>query len=136
MWSDRFYYFNIYKDEYLSSNWDTKELRDFINEIPELKQVDEYEFKNNLPFPFTQLLLLNAKTIKSWTESDINSKHSNLITIVCGKGKNVDFEELKRVFIQIASFLNWKLVEEETDNGIENFVIWEPENKTNAQQGV
>ena len=136
MWSDRYYYLNIYKDENLSSNRDTKELRDFIVRIPELKQVSKYEFKNIEPFPFTQLLLLNASSIDNWSDSDTNSKHTNLITIVCGKGENVDYGELKRVFIQIASFLNWKLVDEETDDGIEYFTIWEPRNNTNAQQNV
>lgn len=125
---------NIYKDENLSSNCDTKELREFINGIPELKQVNMYEFKNIEPFPFAQLLLLKARSIDNWSGSDTNSKHSNLITVVCGKGEHSYYEEIKKVFIQVASFLNWKFVYEETDDGIENFAIWEPKNKTNAQQ--
>lgn len=126
MWSDRYYYLNIYKDENLSANWDTKELREFLGGIPELIQVGKYEFKNSEPFPFTQLLLLKVRNKDNWTGSDTNSIHSNLITIVCGKGEHIDYEAIKRVFIQIASFLNSKLVDEETDDGIENFTIWEP----------
>lgn len=134
MWSDRYYYLKIYKDESLSSDSDTKELRDFIAGIPELVQTDKFEFKNKEPFPFTRLLILKAKNPDNWTEKDTNSKRTNLITIVCGKGEHVDFTEMQKVFIKIATFLNWKLVDEETDDGIENYTIWKPENKTTAQQ--
>ncbi len=134
MWSDKYYYLNIYKDENLNSTCSTKELRDFLVNIPELKQVNEYEFKNGKSFPFTQLLILKAKSVDNWSNLDTNPRVSNLVTIVSQKGENVDYEELKRVFIEIASFLNWKLVDEETDDGIENFMIWEPKNKTNTQK--
>lgn len=127
MWSDRYYYLNIYKDEDLSSVFDTKELRDFINRIPELSLVNNYEFKNTEAFHFTQLLLLYANSIDNWTGSDTHPKKTNLITIVCRKGEQVDFNELKRVFIPIASFLQWTFVDEETDDGIENYTIWKPE---------
>lgn len=127
MWSDRYYYLNIYKDKNLSSNWDTKDLREYINSIPELRQENKYEFKNTEAFPFTQLLLLNATSVDNWTGSETHPKKTNLITIVCGKGVHVDFNELKKVFIQIASFLKWKLVDEETDDGLENYTIWEPD---------
>ena len=36
------------------------------------------------------------------------------------------FEHVKTVFIKIAAFLNWTLVEEETDDGLENYKIWHP----------
>lgn len=61
---------------------------------------------------------------------------TNLITIVCSKGEQIDFKELKRVFYSNCLILNWKLVDEETDDGIENFTIWEPRNTTNAQHGI
>lgn len=134
MWSNKYYYLNIYKDESLSSDSDTKELRDFINGIPELMQTDKFGFKNKEPFPFTQLLLLKAKHPNNWTENDTDFRRTNLIAIVCAKGEHVDFKEMQKVFIKIATFLNWKLVDEETDDGIENYTIWESENKTNAQQ--
>lgn len=129
MWSDRYYYLNIYKDENLSSTFDTQELREFIQKIPELKQVNNYEFRNIASFPFTQLLLLNAKSLDHWTGSDTHQKKTNLITIVCGKSEQIDFNAMKRVFIRIAAFLKWNLVDEETDDGIENYSLWKPEEK-------
>lgn len=93
MWSDKYYYLNIYKDENLSSTCSTKELRDFLVNIPELKQVNEYEFKNSKSFPFTQLLILKATSVDNWSNLDINPKVSNLVTIVSQKGVNVDYEE-------------------------------------------
>ena len=126
MWSDKYFYLNIYKDKNLSSNWDTRELRAYINGIPELRQANKYEFENIEAFPFTQLLLMNANSLDTWTDSDNHPQKTNLITIVCGKGELVDFNKLKNVFIQIASFLQWKLVDEETDDGLEHYTIWEP----------
>jgi hypothetical protein len=49
-----------------------------------------------------------------------------MISIVCSKGDEIEFETLKAVFIRIAIFLNWKLVEEETDDGIDDNILWEP----------
>jgi len=127
MWSDKYYYLNLYKNEELSFVYDTKELRDFINRIPELYSVNNYEFTNTESFPFTQLLLLNVESLNNWTKSETHPEKTNLITIVCGKGEQIDFNELKGVFIKIASYLKWNLVEEETDEGIENYIIWKPE---------
>ncbi|MCP4521626.1 MAG: hypothetical protein GY827_08045 [Cytophagales bacterium] len=134
MWSDRYYYLNIYKDKNLSASCSIKKLRKYISEIPELKQDDLYNFRNIEPFPFTTLSFLHTDNINSWNSDDIDSEKTNLITIVCEKGKHVDFEELKRVFIQIASFLGWKLVDEETDDGIEGYIIWEPNEKSFYEQ--
>lgn len=63
MWFDRYYYLNIYEDEMLSSDTDTQSLRKFISSIPELEQISEYEFRNKEGFPFTQLLILKAKSL-------------------------------------------------------------------------
>jgi hypothetical protein len=118
MWSDRYYYLNIYKDETLSAEANTEELKNFTSTIPELEVHGKFEFKNRKTFPFPQLLLLKAKSLDSWNGNDTNYERTNLITIVCSKGKGIYFDVLKGVFIKIASFLNWILVEEETDNGI------------------
>lgn len=126
MWSDRYYYLNIYKDENLSEYSDTSRLRDYISTIPELKEKGKCEFENTEKVPFIQLLMLNSSSIDNWSSEDTNSKRTNLITIVCAKGEEIDFNEIKIIFIKIASFLNWNLVDEETDEGIENYKIWEP----------
>lgn len=133
MWSDRYYYLNIYKDNLLSEEVSTAELLDFISDIPELEKSRKFEFKNKESFPFTQLSLLKAKSLGSWSSDDANPDKTNLIAIVSSKGSHNDFEELKRVFIEIASFLQWTLVNEETDDGIENHIIWKPkESKTDV----
>lgn len=114
MWSDRYYYLKIYKDESLKSYCDTKKLIEFLKSIPELEQKSKYGFGNSNLFPFTALLLLlNAYSVDNWNQNDTSTKRTNLITIVCAKGKDVNFEELKRVFEQISSFLKWSL---KTDN--------------------
>ena len=112
MYSDRYCYLNIYDDKFPVSGTDTRKLGAFISNIPELRQTDQYEFQNNKPFPFTRLLLLKAKSPDSWKETDTDPESTNLISIVCEKGEHVDIEELKRIFGQIAAFLNWKLVDE------------------------
>ncbi|MFD2562913.1 hypothetical protein [Aquimarina rubra] len=127
MWSDNYYYLNIYKDESLSHEVSTNKLIDFIDAIPELERSGAYKFKNTKSFPYTQLLLLKSKNLDSWNEKDTNAKSTNLITIVCSKGAHIDFKEIERVFVKIASFLQWTIVEEKNDDGIENYTIWKPE---------
>lgn len=126
MWSDRYYYLNIYRNKSFSEGVSTNQLIEFISAIPELKKVGDFEFKNKEPFPFTQLLLLKAKSTDSWSGNDTNSKSTNLITIVCKKGEDIDFNELERVFTPIATYLNWTFINEETDDNIEDYVIWKP----------
>lgn len=129
MWSDKYYYLNIYKNESLSGEVSTDQLVDFLSNIPELNKLGKFEFGNREPFPYTQLLLLKANSLNGWSKNDTNSKKTNLITIVCSKGENIDFEALERVFVKVASYLNWSLIDEETDDGIENHIIWKPEEK-------
>jgi hypothetical protein len=127
MWSDRYYYLNIYKDDSLSGDVSTTQLRAFIATIPQLEQRGAFEFSNTASFPFTSLWLLKAKSLRSYSSNDTDPKRTNLITIVCSKGENVDFRALESVFTQIAAYLNWTLVDEETDDGVEHYIIWEPE---------
>lgn len=129
MWSNKYYYLNIYKNETLECEVSTQLLREFINGIPELVQKGNFAFENRYPFPFTKVLLIKANSLDSWNDKDTDEHRTNLITIVCAKGAGIDFFELKRVFVQIASFLNWTLVEEYTVNDDENFEIWEPKDK-------
>lgn len=126
MWSENYNYLNIYKDETLSITCGTQELSRFIAGMPDLIQASEFEFKNKESFPFVRLLLLNAKRRDRWSSLDTDSRCTNLISIICEK-EDCDYSRaVQSALIQIASFLEWKLVDEETDDGIEYFTIWEP----------
>ncbi len=123
MWSNEYCYLNIYKDDLLSEEFSTKKLVDFLSKIPELEQVSEFEFKNKEIFPFVRLILIKAKDIDSWSENDGCSK-TNLIPIVYSKEEYT--KDIEKVLIRIASFLKWNLVNEETEDGIENYIVWKP----------
>jgi len=125
MWSDRYYYLNIYKNERLSEEVSTTELTEFISGISELENDGILKFKNIDSAPFVRLALLKSQSANSWSEGDRNSKSTNLITVVCSKVDGSDFEKVQNLLTQIAKFLNWKLVNEETDDGIKNFVLWQ-----------
>ncbi len=126
MWSDRYYYLKIYADENLGASTCTRTLIDFIEAIPELESDGNYGYKNSGDFPFVSLSLIKARNINSWSSNDFDSSETNLINIVYKKGKNDKFETAKLIYIRIAKFLQWKLIDEETDDDIENFVIWTP----------
>jgi hypothetical protein len=130
MWSDKYYYLNIFHDEKLSINCNTQELIDFLKTLPELKQTGNFTFSNSSQSPtFINIILLNARELNSWSDNDTNTQKTNLIAIVCAKGNPQNFEKLKEPLIKIASFVNWQLVDEHTDDGIEDFIIWSPEKK-------
>ena len=124
MWSNKYHYLNIYYDEQLSVDRNTQEIVAFITGIPQLMQTGDFEFQNKEPFPFTHIQLLKARNLQSWNEKDTHFEKTNLIHIICTKASTMDFEEMKKVFIQIASFLAWSLTEEESENGVENHVLW------------
>lgn len=127
MWSDRHFYFNIYKDKSLSSHVATKSVCDYLDTLPDLKKTSDFSYCN----ASTDLSILFAKSVDSWSDNDTNSEKTNLISIVCTKGDSADFEKHKTLLIKIAAFLNWQLVDEQTDDGIEDFVIWSPQTHKN-----
>ncbi|MEN2400124.1 hypothetical protein GKZ90_0010065 [Flavobacterium sp. MC2016-06] len=120
MWSDRYYYLNIYSDKELSTSFNTLEIRNFLESLKELKKKSDFVFNNQTDFPFTIIILLNARNIDSWSDKDVNESKTNLLSIVCAKSNDEDFKILKETFIKIAKFLNWKLIEEDSENEIKN----------------
>ena len=130
MWSDRYYYLNIFHDAELSVYFNTAALIEFLKTLPELKQTDNFTFSNSPEFPMhISLILLCARSLNSWNDGDTDPLRTNLIAIVCTKDKVRGFEQLKNIFIKIASYVNWQLVDELTDDDVEDEVIWAPEGK-------
>lgn len=127
MWSDKYYYLNIFHDAGLQEYADTGELVAFLKTLPELHQTGEYTFSNHRTYPtFIGLSLLYARHLNNWSEKETNAERTNLIAVVCGKSDDERFEQAKSLLVRIASFLRWQLVDEETDDGVENFIIWAP----------
>jgi hypothetical protein len=130
MWSDRYYYLNVFHDAELSVHFNTKELIDFLKLMPELQQTGDFTFSNSSRFPISlNLILLYARHLNSWNENDTNQLKTNLIAIVCAKDDLESFERLKSIFIKIAAFVDWQLEDEHADDDIENYIIWSPDRK-------
>jgi len=125
MWSDRYYYLNICSDSQLSEDSNSTRLLNFLGSIREIRQVSEFGFRNLDSFPHLEILVLKAKSLNSWSSYDTNREFTNLVAIVCSKN-NKDFERIKPILIKIASILNWPLIDEETDDGEENKILWTP----------
>jgi hypothetical protein len=125
MWSDRYYYLNICSDSELSEDFNSIQLLNFLETIPEIRKVNEHKFRNLDSFPHLEILVLKARSLNSWSNYDTNKEMTNLLAIVCSKS-STDFERIKTILIRIASFLNWPLIDEETDDGEENKVLWTP----------
>ncbi len=123
MWSNYHLYLNIAFDINLSRSCDSQALKVFLNSLPELVQNGEYNYTSSAGLPGFTLLMLNAPSYGSWSELNIDPIQTNLLAIVCSKDR---FDELKSLCIKIASFLQWQLINETTDDEIDNFVIWSP----------
>ncbi|MGD1847633.1 MAG: hypothetical protein ACFB10_19760 [Salibacteraceae bacterium] len=126
MWSDRYYYLNIYKDKSLNTHCSTERLIYFLNDFPELQQKEMYRFGNADGLPFVDMWLLFTPTLSSWSNYSTDPIKTNLISIVCAKGVYGRWELLQPIFVKIASYLHWSLVDEETDGGQEDFILWKP----------
>ena len=113
MYSDRYYYFNIYFDKTLSKCVDTKEVVDFLHDIEELNYEGKGSYRNIKGFPFLDMQLLSVRSIDSYSSHDFSRKETNFISVVCTKGCQNEFLELKRIFEQIISFLGWITEEDE-----------------------
>jgi hypothetical protein len=127
MWSDKYYYLNIAHDLDLSVRFSTVDLINFLHGQKELRQESNFRFGNSALLPtFLDIQLLRARSYNNWSDRDTDSQETNLLAIVSAKGENVDFEKVKGLLIRIATFLRWQLIDEETDEGEENFVLWSP----------
>ncbi|MBC8152665.1 MAG: hypothetical protein H7Z72_07120 [Bacteroidetes bacterium] len=124
MWSDKYYYLNIYHDKELRVDCDTNQLVSFLKSLSQLKQTTTTAFTNSDRLPlYIDITLLWTNHINSWSDKDRATQRTNLIAIVCAKDKLKDFQELKDTFIKIATFLTWQLVDEQNDEGIEDFIL-------------
>jgi len=105
-------YLKISKDESLTESVSTEKLKDFISSMPEFIKKSEFGFKNSKLFPHSDITLLKAKSISSWSSCDYCSINTNLISIVCSENNDFTLEKMEVIFKKIARFLNWELVYE------------------------
>jgi hypothetical protein len=127
MWSDRYYYLNIVSDLELSSAFRTQDLTSFLCKQPELVRMSNFKFKNAPDFlTFTDIQLLKANNYSSWSDKDVSHETINMIAVVCAKGGSGKYEPIKNLLIRVAKFLSWQLIDEETDDGVENYIVWQP----------
>ena len=132
MWSDKYYYLNIVPDLALNSGHSTKDLTAFLCKQKELVQLSDFRFQNSPDYPiFMDIQLLKANKYENWSEKDVSHETTNMIAVVCSKGDSGGYELAKEVLIGIAAYLGWRLIDEETDDGEENHLLWKPSSNSN-----
>ncbi|MEK6482615.1 hypothetical protein WJR50_34125 [Catalinimonas sp. 4WD22] len=102
------------------------EVKKFLDNLPEIKERGIVNYENHKFFPWINLTLVKTATMDSWA-SDIEIQYVNLISVTASKrGTQADkeLEEYLNLMKKIADFLKWEIVEEETEDGIENHVIY------------
>jgi hypothetical protein len=120
-------YLNIAHDLQLSVGHSTSDLIAFLSSQNELRRESDFRFRNSPSLSsFLDVQLLKAKSYTSWSGKDIDVAETNLLAIVCAKGDNSNFERIKALLIRIADFLQWQLIDEQTDDGEEDLVLWSP----------
>jgi ribonuclease HIII len=130
MYSDQYFYFTLRPDLELSEKISIELVKSFLNSIEEIKEKTSVTYQNNEMYPWITLDLINAKSMNSWS-SNKDIEDVNLISIVGSKNTLTDTFENKRKYYltlleKIADYLKWEIVEEETEDGIENFVVYKP----------
>ena len=135
MWSDRYYYYNLYKNIELGESLATKDVMDVLKARTELL-MDGNAFRNARHFPIITLSTIKARTLHSWSDDDFNDDRTTLIAVVAEKGTTQNDEKIKMLLIGIAASLKWQLTEEHSDDGIENHVVWSPHGSKNDQESI
>lgn len=127
MWSPFYFYWNIYYDEQLSKPVKLTELNAFLERLPQLVKKTNYSYGNAEGFPFVDLVLLNAGSTENWSDRNCTGNSINLIAVVGSKSEPERIPEMESLFIRVAEFTGWLLVDEHTDEGEEDVVLWQPD---------
>ncbi len=132
MYSPYFFCFYLRFDAGLSQRTDVDRIKDYLKQVDQLREVDRITYESVDTFPGIRLILLHAITYSSWAGNDsINT--CNLIYIEGAKFVNSEPEALPAsharyvaLLKKIADLLGWEVVEDETEDGIEDLVRYKP----------
>ncbi len=130
MYSPFYFYFNLRYDAELSESKPVETIKSWLKEFKQIQETQSVSYENSDHFPWIKITLLNAKSDDSWAEED-SITECNLIAIVGSKHLYHPTETLEIRYLQyvdllkkIADLLNWELIDEETEDGIEDYVIY------------
>jgi len=132
MYSPYFFCFCLRFDAGLSRHLDVDRVRAYLRGVDQMREVDPITYESTETFPGIRLMLLHAGSYESWA-SNPSIRTCNLISVEGSKFANAEAETLPARHARyvewlkkIADLLGWELVEEETEEGIEDLVLYKP----------
>ena len=132
MYSPFYFYFQLRYDNKLSESKLVENIKGWLKEFKELQEKKKVSYENSDSFPWIDLTLLNANFYDSRIK-DNSIGQCNLIAVVGSKNLQHPTETIESRYLQyvnllkeIADLLNWELIDEETEDGIEDYVVYNP----------
>lgn len=132
MWSSFYFYFNLRYDAKLSESKPIEVIKSCLKEFEQIQEKQRVSYGNSGDFPWIDLTLLKAKSYNRWVQDDAISQ-CNLVAVVGSKHLEHSAETIETRYLQyvdllkrIADSLNWELIDEETEDGIEDYVVYNP----------
>jgi hypothetical protein len=132
MYSPFYFYFNLCYDAYLSESKPVESIKSRLKEFEQIQEKQSVSYRNSDGFPWIDITLLKANSYNNWVQDD-SAKQCNLIAVVGSKHLHHPAETTETRYWQyvdllkkIADLLNWELIDEETEDGIEDYVVYNP----------
>lgn len=122
MWSDRYNYYNIKSDREHAIKIEADSIMNVLLQTGNFVQINHQTLSNADHFPWVDITLVETKD-GNFASSTKKTDFTNLIAIVCAKGKNIDQQLYIKTFLKVAEKLNWRLYLEADDKGNENIEI-------------
>lgn len=136
MYSPHYFYFYLRYDADLSESKSLESIQRHLKKVEHIEEKGRVVYKNVHSFPWIDISLLNANSYSTWALSDTISQ-CNLIAIVGSKVTDSAVETMDARYThytmllkQLADVLGWELIEEETEDGLQDYMLYRPERKS------
>ncbi len=130
MYSPFYFYFNLRYDAELTESKPVETIKSWLKEFNQIQEKQRVSYENSDHFPWINITLLNAKSDDSWAKDD-SITECNVIAVEVQSTSITRQRHWKQDILQyvdllkkIADLLNWELIDEETEDGIEDYVIY------------
>ncbi len=122
MWSHFYLYYAIRTDANYAKVFPLESIVKILEDTGVLKKKHLLSYENTATFPWMNLTIALSRDGGFAVDNDTWLTHANLISVLCSRGD--DEKKYLEVLMQIATLLQWQLIDENED---EDIVLYTPQ---------